>query len=569
MKNNHKRELTLPVLVAHSSQEYCNRPAVGKAFEPPLLYKEFWHKIKQLSLLLKEQGIQKNDKIAILGDNSPNWAISYMAIVRTGAVAVPILPDLPESDVRHILDDAQVGTLFVSEQQLEKIYEMTDKIPETIITMDDHEVTNKLVETISMAEILKKAMELSEKQQAKLAASIQETHEDDLASIIYTSGTSGHSKAVMLTHKNLFSNVLDINKLVEITKDDVFLSILPMSHTYEFTLGFLLPILNGAKIVFAGKAPSPTILAKICGEERPTVMCVVPLVMEKIYKKRILPALRKNKLISFALKFSMLRKKIFQSAGKKLLAFFGGNLKLVAIGGASFNAEVEKFFREADFPYIVGYGLTETSPVLAGGPFQDPTITVTSTGKTLSSVEIKIKDPNPETGIGEILARGPNIMKGYYNNPELTSETIDPDGWLSTGDLGVFDDHKNLYIKGRSKSVIVLSHGENIYPEAIEDKINAFAHVVESLVTENNDRLEARIYLDYDLIDQETSNQSQQEKLTHIENLLKNIKMDVNSRLPAFSQVSRFIERPEPFIKTATHKIKRYLYTASGRETEG
>jgi len=567
MDTDHKRELTLPLLVAHSSQEYGNRPALGKAFDTPLLYKEFWHRIKQLSLVLKAQGVQKNDKVAILGENSPNWAIAYMAIIRTGAIAVPILPDLPESDVRHILDDAEVHILFISERQLEKIYEVAEKKLEVVVTLDDHEVTNNLVDTVSLEDTLNKADDLTDKEKTKLATSIQEIHEDDLAAVIYTSGTSGHSKAVMLTHKNLFSNVLATNKLVEITQEDVFLSILPMSHTYEFTLGFLLPMLNGARIVFAGKSPTPTILAKICAEEHPTVMCVVPLVMEKIYKKRILPKLRGSKVISLALKLSLLRKKIYQSAGKKLMDFFGGNLKLIAIGGAAFNVEVEKFFREAEFPYLVGYGLTETSPVLAGGPHKDPTIAVGSTGKVLPGVEIKIKDPHPDTAVGEILARGPNIMKGYYNNPELTRDTIDEDGWISTGDLGIFDENRNLHIKGRCKSVIVLSHGENIYPEAIEEKINAYAHVVESLVVENNDRLEARIYLDYDLIDQETANQSQQEKHTYIEKLLKQMKTETNSQLPSFSQVSQFIERPEPFIKTATHKIKRYLYTATMQET--
>lgn len=235
---------------------------------------------------------------------------------------------------------------------------------------------------------------------------------------------------------------------------------------------------------------------------------------------------------------------------------------MLAIGGAAINFDTEKFLKGAQFPYLIGYGLTETSPLLAGGPLHDPTIELGSTGKPIPGVEIRITNPDPESGIGEIMARGPNVMQGYYNMPEVTAETIDEDGWLATGDLGSFDEQGNLHIKGRSKSVIVLAHGENIYPEAIEEKINSNLYVMESLVVENNGQLEARVYLAYDLIDQETKGKSNTKQKEFINKILQELQQDVNSQLPTYSKLHRFIERQEPFIKTATHKIKRYLYTS-------
>lgn len=561
MENARKSELTLPLLIADSVRKFGNRPALGKAFEPPSTYQDLWASIERLSLLLMDLGVKKGERLAILGENSPNWAIAYLAIVRIGAVAVPILPDLPESDVHHILADAKVKHIFISERQLDKIYELSSQKLDKVVTLDDHVVKSNLVDITTMAAALKKAAGFSEEQQEKLKARIDTVHAHELAAILYTSGTSGHSKAVMLSHGNLVANVQSANKLVKVTPDWTFLSILPMSHTYEFTIGFLLPLMNGARIVFAGKTPNPAILAKICEEEKPSVICMVPLVMEKIYKKRVLGALRGKRIINHAIKVPLLRRLIFQAIGKKLLAFFGGHLQLAAIGGAAINAEVEKFLQEARFPYIVGYGLTETSPLLSGGPFQDPTIALFSAGKPVPGVEIKIHAKNQDTGIGEIYARGANVMQGYFNNPELTRDTIDAEGWLATGDLGFLDARNNLHIKGRCKNVIVLSHGENIYPEAVEDKINSYGQVQESLVVEANGRLEALVYLDYDRIDQETTGRSQQEKHAHVQELLMKMRAEVNRQLPAFSQVSRFIERPEPFTKTATHKIKRYLYT--------
>ncbi|MBI5556167.1 MAG: AMP-binding protein [Deltaproteobacteria bacterium] len=552
-------EKTLNDLIEGSCGKFPLRPALSMAFQQPVTYGELFDRIIRTATVLKDMGLRKKDKVAILAENSPNWAVAYLGVVRLGAIVVPILPDFPEADVRHIIADAKVKILFTSQRLIEKIYELRNcKIP-SIIMLDDSPPEREFANVETFSRFLSRFDQLRKKYPRE-ADRRPDVEAGDLAAIIYTSGTSGHSKAVMLSHGNLHANVSSANQLLRITPEWTFLSILPMSHTYEFTIGFLLPLLNGARIVYAGKAPTPTVLERICKKEKPSVMCIVPMVMEKIYKKRVLTALEQNTLLKLATRLPLVRRQIFRKIGRKLLEFFGGSLQLLAIGGAPINHDTENFLKEANFPYLIGYGLTETSPLLAGGPFKDPAITVGSTGKPVPGVEIRIDHPDPQSGIGEIMARGPNVMQGYANHPELTARTIDKAGWLATGDLGSFDEFGNLHIKGRSKSVIVLSNGENIYPEAIEEKINSFMPVVESLVTENNDRLEAYVYLDYDLIDQKTKNRSHPQKKEYIASILKEIRQTVNTQLPPYAKLYQVNERQEPFIKTATHKIKRYLY---------
>jgi long-chain acyl-CoA synthetase len=285
------------------------------------------------------------------------------------------------------------------------------------------------------------------------------------------------------------------------------------------------------------------------------------MILEKIFKKKVLTVLEKNRLIKMLTRLPGIKGKIYKKINKKLIEFFGGELAVMAIGGASFNLEAERFFNKAGFPYLVGYGLTETSPVLAGGPFGDKTIKIASTGKPIPGVEIRIQDPDPDTGIGEIIARGPNVMKGYYKNPELTREVLDDQGWFKTGDLGRLDKVNNLYITGRSKNMILMSNGENIYPEAVEGKINSSFFIIESLVIENNGRLEAWVYPDYDLIDQETRGKTEKQRREFIVEMLGQLRADINSEMPSFSKLFRMIEQKEPFEKTATLKIKRYLYS--------
>ncbi|MCX5869890.1 MAG: AMP-binding protein [Deltaproteobacteria bacterium] len=555
--------MTLNDIIDASQKKFSDLPAVGMALETPITYQIFYERIIALAGRLSREGIKKDDHIAILAENSPNWGIAYFAIVRLGAVAVPILPDLPEADVHHILNEMRVPLLFTTERQIEKIYELNHKSLKRIVMLDDSAATLDLLAVATFSGYLAGAMDMREKTEAEDDLVFAKVHEDDLASILYTSGTSGHSKAVMLSHKNLAANARSASAMIDIEPGAVFLSILPLSHTYEFTVGFILPLLRGARIAYAGKAPTPAILQKLCSQEKPYAMFVVPLVLEKIYKKRVLPQIRKSFVLSLICKIGLGRKFIHKRIGARLLDFFGGNLQLMGIGGAALNPEVEQFLYDADFPYLIGYGLTECAPLLAGGPPGDKTIVVGSTGKPVPGVRIKIVGPDPRTGIGEIYGCGPNVMQGYYNDPEATAEALTVDGWLATGDLGFIDDLGNLHIRGRSKNVIVMSNGENVYPEAIEHKINVNPWVVESLVVENNGRLDAWVYPDYEYIDAATAGKSRLQRHDYIAGLLAEMRKGLNEQLSPAARLTRVLEHREPFIKTATHKIKRYLY--SGR----
>ncbi|MFO7760438.1 MAG: AMP-binding protein [Desulfobia sp.] len=561
MKNKINQDHNLNDLLDLSCRYFADRPALSMALESPMTYKDLHKRVIELAAMLRETGIKTNDRIALLGENSPNWVISYFAIIRTGAIAVPVLTDFPDADVRHILTDTNAKILFISSRQMEKIFELEDCKITKIIILDDYRADRELDSTVTFTEFIKESAKLSNKKFSKLTELAAKINKEFPASIIYTSGTSGHSKGVLLSHHNFYANVKAADQLIELNPEWTFLSLLPISHAYEFTVGLLLPILNGCRIVYAGKPPTPLIMEKICRQEKPEAICTVPMIIEKIYKKKILKTIEKNYIIGLAVNIPALRRTFYKKIKKKLLAFFGGNLKILAIGGAPLNRDTEKFLKEADLPYLTGYGLTESSPLLAAGPFKAPDIKIGSCGRPLPEMEIKIKNPDPLTGIGEIIARGPSIMQGYYNNPELTAETIDPSGWLNTGDLGKFDSQGNLHIKGRRKNMIVLANGENIYPEAIESKINAKIYIAESLVKKNNGKLEARVYLDYSLIDQETPGQSRKQRKEYIDRILAELKDSINQKLPPYSRIYKIIERQEPFIKTATKKIKRYLYT--------
>jgi len=548
---------TLNELIDQRALQFANHPVIGMAFEKPLTYQQFNHRIHCLAKYMQSLGIQHGSHVALLAENSHNWGTAYLAVVRLGAIAIPILPDLPESDVHHIISEMKCDLIFITQKQIEKIYDLKAAL-NRIVTLDDYSEENGIVNADSFSNFLKEAEKHCKEGELH---TFPEVKGDDLASILYTSGTSGFSKAVMLSHHNLCANALSASKLFEIDPGKTFLSVLPISHTYEFTVGFLLPLIKGCRIVYAGKAPTPAVLQKICAEEKPSAMLVVPLIMEKIFKKRVLPAIEKSKVINYICRFNFGRKLIYRKIGKKLLQFFGNNLQIMGIGGAAINPDVEIFLRDAGFPYIVGYGLTESAPLLSGGPQHDTTVAIGSSGKPVPDVEIRINNPDPKTGIGEIQGRGPNIMKGYWNDDEATEETLTEDGWLRTGDMGLVDEIGNVHILGRSKSVIVLASGENIYPEAIEHKLNSYPFVVEALVVENNGVLEAWIYPDYEFIDAETTGQSRQQRHQYIMEHLDQMRSEVNAQLQVTSKLSRVIERREPFIKTATHKIKRYLYS--------
>jgi long-chain acyl-CoA synthetase len=381
---------TLNDLFDASCDKFPDRPAVSLAFQEPLTYREFQAGALKVAARLQTLGFGVGDRVAILAENSPQWGMVYLGAVRLGIVVVPILPDFLEQDVLHILFDAEARLLFTTEKQLDKITELPVGTLDKIVTLDEFQGQREIVEVVTFAAFL--APEQKDSAHKFKASPVAST---DLASIIYTSGTSGHSKAVMLSHGNFCANVHSASGLINITPDWTFLSVLPMSHAYEFTVGFLLPIRQGARVVYCDQRPTPTILGKICAAEKPTVICVVPMIMEKIYKKRVLPAITKGKLLPMLLSMPFLRGRILAKISAKLLTFFGGQLQLMAIGGAALNIEVEKFLRESDFPYIIGYGLTEGAPLLAGGPAGDPTIAVGSCGKPVPSVSIRIVNPDP------------------------------------------------------------------------------------------------------------------------------------------------------------------------------
>jgi len=543
-----------------SCRKYADLNALGMAMEKPLTYQQLHERVLVLAAYLRTCGVEFGDRVAILAENSHHWCTVYLAIVRLGAICVPILPDLPEADVHHILGEMECDILFLTQRQIEKIYDLELDIGR-VVTLDDYQDESGIVEVSTYSEFLAEARARHATEQEDDTLEFADVPGDHLASILYTSGTSGFSKAVMLSHSNLCANAFSTSNVIVLPPGAVFLSVLPVSHTYEFTVGFIMPMLKGGCVVYAGKTPTPMVLQKLCASERPHVMLVVPLIMEKIYKKRVLPAVEKSKMLSLLCRFDFGRRLIYRKIGARLLDFFGGRLVVMGIGGAALNPEVESFLRDAGFPFLVGYGLTESAPLIAGGPRGDSTVALGSVGKPVPGVDVRIDAADPKTGIGEILARGPNIMQGYWSDPEVTDQTFTDDGWLKTGDLGFIDHLGNLHIKGRSKSVIVLANGENVYPEAIEHKLNTYSFVVESLVIENRNMLEAWIYPDYEFIDAETSGQSRQQRHEYISAELDRIRKEVNEQLSSTSHLSRVLERREPFIKTATHKIKRYLYS--------
>ena len=552
---------TLNDLIDISCRKFRDLPAIGMALEEPLSYTALHERILALAAHLQALGVKPGDRVAILGENSHHWGIAYLATVRLGASTVPIFPELPEADVHHILTEMRCEIIFLTHRQIEKIYDLKHQLKH-VVTLDDYRDDTGLIPLETFTDFLGQGLERYGEAARDERLEFPAVKGEDLAAILFTSGTSGFSKAVMLTHANLCANTYSANALIAIEPQWVFLSVLPVAHTYEFTVGFLLPLLGGARVAYAGKTPTPAILQKICGQERPQVMLVVPLIIEKIYKKRVVPAVEKSGLLTFLCRFGVSRRMVHRKIGGKLLDFFGGRLEVMGIGGAALNPEVERVLRDADVPFLVGYGLTEGSPLLAGGPHGDTTIRPGSAGKPVPRVEIRIDDPHPQTGIGEILARGPNIMQGYLNDPEATRDSFTGDGWLKTGDLGLLDSEGNLHIKGRSKSMIVLSNGENVFPEAIEHKVNTYPFVMESLVVENNGLLEAWIYPDYEFIDSRTEGQSRTQRHQYIAELFEEMRAEVNGQLSTSSRLARVLERREPFTKTATHKIKRYLYSA-------
>ena len=558
------KNYTLLSVLENSTEKFANNPALSWVDDEPMTFSQANEKIQQLKVLLNKQGIISEDRVAILSENMPNWAIAYFAVTSMGAVAVPILPDFHPNEIHHILRHSESKAIFVSEKLYEKLEEEEFEKLNSIILMDDFSLIPPRTKRDALRDVVKERT----KEFAKLKAAAlkmaglrnDEIKEDDLAAIIYTSGTTGKSKGVMLTHKNIVYDAYATTLIVKVAPNDRLLSVLPLSHTYECTLGLVIPFMQGSCVYYMNKPPIARVLLPAMQKIRPTMMLTVPLIIEKIYKLRILPQLTKSTLLKQLTKIEPVRKKIIQLAGKKLLKSFGGELHFFGIGGSAVSPEVEKFMREAKFPYAIGYGLTETSPLIAG---TDPTKTrYRSTGPALPGVQVKIDKPDPKTGEGEILVKGPSVMRGYYNDDEQTKSVFTEDGWFRTGDLGVLDENDYLYIKGRLKNMILGPSGENIYPEQIEYIINENDSVLESLVYQQENKLVARVFLNYEELDKEFSAQKLTETQIHneIKTILENIRTDVNNRVSTFSRISKIIEQTEPFEKTPTQKVKRYLY---------
>jgi len=538
------RTQTIPALLENSFQLYGNRIALSYVNGKPLTYSDLKVEIETMQKLLASFNIQKGDKVAILSKNMPNWGIAYFAITSLGAIAVPMLPDFHENEIQNIIEHSEARVLFVSKQMISKIEKLPTDLLDTIIYTDDLSIEKGTKNTLNTQNSENSSVD-----------------ENDIASIIYTSGTTGKSKGVMLTHKNLVNNAIQVLSIEPVISKHSFLSILPLSHTYENTLGLILPLMQGASVYYLEKPPTAAALLPALKIVRPTHILSVPMVIEKIYRNQILPKFTNGKIISTLYKISFIRKFLNQMAGKKLMDTFGGNLVFFGVGGAPLDPTVEKFLKESKFPYAIGYGLTESSPLLSGAnPHQ---VKLRATGPILKGIEVKINNPDPNTGEGEVWAKGDNIMKGYYKEPKITSEVLTSDGWLKTGDLGYFDKDNYLFIRGRIKNMIIGASGENIYPEEIESVINNFKYVVESVVVEQKGKLVALVHFNQEELEKHY-HEFKEEALQYIkekmDELSKELQEYVNSRVNKFSRLNAIVARSTPFEKTATHKIKRYLY---------
>ncbi|MDR0826817.1 MAG: AMP-binding protein [Desulfovibrio sp.] len=570
---------TLHRLLAQSAERYADKAALSSvstdacARIKTISYRELHAAVTALSARLAEKGIAFGDSVAILAENSPNWGIAYLAVTCMGAVAVPILSEFHSDAVTHIIRHSETKAVFVSRRLSGKIagpppgpgliyidienftFEGGDEDKAPLRALKDMEPLRALKDFRNLD--FKKGWGKAEE---KSAPERREPAEDDLAAIIYTSGTSGHSKGVMLTHRNITANALCIQDIVTLYEGDRMLSVLPLPHAFECTLGLALPLLHGVHIHYADhRTPALRALLPVLGLVRPTVMLVVPLVMEKIFKAHILPKLRANPVSRLLYRLPPLRRLMHRAAGKKLHSTFGGELRIMAIGGAPLSTDAERFMLEANFPFAVGYGLTEASPLLSGaGPGRGRP---GSAGPAITGTRLRLSGcTKANGGAGEIEALGPSIMRGYFKQPELSAEAFTPDGWLRTGDLAVMDADGYVHIRGRVKNVILGPSGENIYPEEVESFFSASPYVLEALVYRKDGKLCARAHLDAAQVDEIINGLSGADAEAKRRDLLEEIRAQVNSKVSAFARIAKIIEQVEPFEKTATQKIKRYLY---------
>ncbi len=557
-------ELTLKSMIDRSCDLFSNLPALSAVDGDPVTYGQLHGQIDGLIRMMREKGIVKGDRVAILGQNMPNWGIAYLAITSMGAVVVPILTDFHVNEILNILRHSEAKMVFVSGAQYDKIG-YADLDPKVILVALDnfepleYKASKDLIGGL-IYEPLKQLQKLSAWARKAVGRGDHKVHEDDLASLIYTSGTTGLSKGVMLSHKNLVLNAWITTQFQPVGTSDRLLSVLPLSHTYECTVGFIIPMMGGACVYYLDKPPTARVLVPAMQKIRPTMILTVPLIIEKIFKMQVHPQLTANPAFRAMYKMPPTRRFLHQVAGKKLMKTFGGKLHFFGIGGALLSWEVERFLNEAGFPYAIGYGLTETSPLIAGSSPRQ--VRFRSTGQVLEHLEVRIDNPDPQTHIGEILVKGETVMKGYYKDPQRTAEAFTEDGFFRTGDLGILRKNRYLYIIGRCKNVIVAASGENIYPEGVESKLNEHGAVIESLVLEVGGQITARVVLNPEYLEKHyhPDKLGSAEYQRHIHILLEEIKTEANQNLSSFSRILKIVEQREPFEKTATQKIKRFLY---------
>ena len=518
-----------------------------------LQYRDVARKIEKIHILLENAGIEKGDKIAICGRNSAHWAVTYLAVITYGAVVVPILHEFKADQVHNIVNHSESRLLFVGDQIWENLNEAAMPHLEGIIELKDFGVP------VSRSEKLAYARDhLNEIFGHKFPCrfrpddiSYEKEKSEDLAIINYTSGTTGYSKGVMLPYRSILSNVLYCKEKIGLKAGDSVVSMLPLGHVFGMTFDFLYGFTAGAHLWFLTRMPSPKIIAESFSEIRPRVIACVPLIVEKIFKKNILPKVD-NKLGKLLLHVPIISDKIKELIKQKAMEVFGGNFIEIIIGGAPFNAEVEAFLKMIDFPYTIAYGMTECGPIICHSHWTE--LKLASCGKVAARMEAKVLSPNPSAIAGELVCRGANLMLGYYKNEEATRQVIDTEGWLHTGDMATIDEDGNVFIKGRCKNLLLTSSGQNIYPEEIESKLNNMPYVSESLIILQQDKLVGLIYPDSDDAFAHGLNQSD------LVRVMEENRLELNKQLPAFSQIARFKLYPEEFEKTAKKSIKRFLY---------
>ena len=556
----------LPLMLKNSAKIFKARPSLTSVDGTAYSYEELDRASQHVAVMLKSAGVSKGDNVAILAENSPHWGIAYFGTLICGATTVPILPDFRATEVQTVLEHASVKTVFISGKLISRLNEGLPPTVEMVINTDDFQLLDISKGVVAEPKGTPGALtKLNEESKISVGdKGFYDAKGEELASIIYTSGTTGRSKGVMLTHTNLLSNAVQSGTVHKVVPEDRWLSVLPLAHTYECTIGMMVTLLNGAMVQYIDKAPTAAYLGPVLKKLQPTTMLTVPLIIEKIYRSTIRPKLSKSAPMRLLMKLGPTRKLLSKAAVRKLMDFFGGQIRFFGVGGAPLAPDVEKFLLEGGFPYAIGYGLTETSPMVAG--FNPANAVFHSVGKVMEGVTVRIDNPDPASREGEIVVLGSNVMRGYYKDEEKTREVFTDDGYFRTGDLGIIDEKGIIYIKGRSKNMILGANGENIYPEEIEAVLNSREIVSESLVMEYKGKLTARVHLKMEVMEEqlqhlkENAAEYKKQLQEKADEALAELMIHVNQHVTRNSKLQLMILQVAPFEKTATHKIKRFLY---------